>query len=134
MDQDIKELYFGQRLWINRIRFYKEQLAILQNHLDKMVKYYSHPELMAEVEQYQNKIIVYNDLADHLIKDYKELRNQILELSEKDKSFPDQSDLLTLTEKINLKAQNFITFFEILKDNLLEFYTSYHLSENHIYN
>ncbi|NLJ06560.1 MAG: hypothetical protein GX437_02700, partial [Sphingobacteriales bacterium] len=55
MEQDIKELYFDQRLWINRIRFYKEQLVILQNNLDKMVKYYSHPELMAEVEQYQNK-------------------------------------------------------------------------------
>ncbi|HPD64723.1 MAG TPA: hypothetical protein P5050_08795 [Bacteroidia bacterium] len=134
MEQDIKELYFDQRLWINRIRFYKEQLVILQNNLDKMVKYYSHPELMAEVEQYQNKIIVYQDLADRLIKEYKELRNQVQEFDGNEISSFNRQHIDAINKEINTKAKNFISFFEMMKDDFLEFYTSHHLSENHVIN
>lgn len=130
MDQDIKELYFGQRLWINRIRFYKDQLAILQKNLDKLVKYFPHPEVMSEVEQYQNKIIVYSDVADRLIKDYKILRNKTSELNGHSVA-EDHLSIRNVHYDLKIKADGFIKFFEDLKNDFLVFYTSHNLSENH---
>jgi len=131
MDTDIKELYFGQRLWINKMRFYKDQLAILQNNLDKLVKFFPHPEVMSDVEQYQNKIIVYNDVADRLIKDYKMLRNKTNELNGS-AILEDQQQLLSVQIEMENKASNFVRYFDELKNDFLIFYTSHNLSENHV--
>jgi hypothetical protein len=113
--------HFELRLWINRIKFYKEQIDILQNNLDQMVKYYFNVEVMAEVEQYQNKFIVYHEVADRLIKDLKGLRNNLIE----DKDY--ESKFHTL----QAKAEGFIKFVDDLKCNFLYFYTSHYISDNH---
>lgn len=132
-DVNLEDLHFEQRLWINKIKFYKEQIDILQKDLDKMVKYYYDPEAMAEVEQYQNKFIVYHEVADNLIKDYKNIRNRINEfVDDQDGDF--KQEIVDLKNKACEKTMEFLSFIEELKDNFMLFYTSYYVSENHIFN
>jgi hypothetical protein len=126
----IQDLYFEIRLQINIIKFHKQQLDILQNNLDHMVKYYEGSEIMSEVEQYQNKFIVYREVADRLIKSQKYLRNNLPDPTENN-----EVDDMYLNEftKLKTKVDDFIAFIEELKDAFIFFYTSYHVSENHVY-
>jgi uncharacterized coiled-coil DUF342 family protein len=131
--QKLADLHFDQRLWINRIKFYKAELDILQTYLDQIVKYYSNDELMSEVEQYQNKIIVYREVADRLIKDYKGLRNRISDLSDSKSLDSENEEIVHDQEEILNKAKGFVEFVTELRDNFLVFYTSYHMSDNHVF-
>jgi hypothetical protein len=130
---DVNELHFDQRLWINKIRLHKDELDILQENLDKMVKYSSNEEFMSEIEQYQNKIIVYREVADRLIKDYKILRNRIIELNGSAKGSEEGQKIDNANIVLSNRASEFLNFLGDLKDNFLTFYTTFHVSENHVF-
>jgi len=130
---DATERVFDQRLWINKIKFHKDELSIIQKNLDKMVKYYGNDEFMSEVEQYQNKIIVYHEVADRIIKDYKVLRNKIIEINGS-KQLPEEVEKLArIKAEMDDKAVRFVGFLQELKEAFLAFYTSYHVSDNHVF-
>lgn len=130
--QVLQDIHFDQRLWINKIKFYKNQLDILQENLEKMVKFSCDPECMAEVEQYQNKFIVYKEVADHLIKDFKYVRNLIVEeYKEDDTEFEEK--VKKGQKDLQSRTLDFVKFMSDLQDNFLVFYTSYHISDNHVY-
>lgn len=128
---NLTDLHFEQRLWINKIKFYKEQINILQSNLDRMVKFYYDAEAMAEVEQYQNKFIVYGDVADNLIKSYKAIRNKIAENEDQNETL--LAEINEMKSGVCKKTKEFLSFIDELIDNFLIFYTSYYVSENHIY-
>jgi len=129
----LDELHFEQRLCINRIKFYKQQINILKENLDQLVKYYYDKEFMWEVEQYQNKFIVYQEVAERLIKEYKALRNKIIQANgNATDAFREEIE----SEQILVKkrAKSFVKILEELKENFFLFFTSYHISENHVFN
>ncbi len=130
---DANERVYDQRLWINKIRFLKEELDIVQKNLDKMVRYYGNEEFMSEVEQYQNKIIVYQEVADRIIKDYKMLRNKLVEMNGSNDAPEEVGRLHEIKTEMDIKAERFVGFLHELKENFLAFYTSYHLSDNHVF-
>jgi len=124
-------LHFDLRLWINKLKHTRAELNILQCNLDKLVKHYFNPESMMEVEQYQNKIIVYRELADRLIKEAKNLRNKLavvckIELPVIDDEIPETQQILI--EKIT----SYFYYVEDVKNNFLHFYTTCYISENHV--
>lgn len=131
--QNGEALRFELRLWINKIKFNKAQLETLQRYLEKIVKHFGDIELMAEVERYQNKFIVYRDVADKLVKEFKYLRNRISEMTEEEKHDEELKQRI-LDDKDNKirRSQSFINILEEVKDNFIYFYTSNYLSENHI--
>ena len=131
--QNGEALRFELRLWINKIKFNKAQLETLQRYLEKIVKHFGDVELMAEVERYQNKFIVYRDVADKLVKEFKYLRNRISEMTEEEKHDVQLKQRI-LDDKNNqiLRSQSFINILEEVKENFIYFYTSNYLSENHI--
>jgi hypothetical protein len=129
---NLPDLHFEQRLWINKLKFCKSQIDTLQDNLDSLVKYYFNSELMAEVEQYQNKFIVYRELADRLIKEYKYFRNQISkQMSVQNNGF-DLEELISSKKKLEEKTSDYTKYFEELKSNFIHFFTSYYISENHL--
>ena len=130
---DANERVYDQRLWINKNRFLKEELDIVQKNLDKMVRYYGNEEFMSEVEQYQNKIIVYHEVADRIIKDYKMLRNKFGEINSSNDALEEVGRLHEIKAEMDIKAERFMGFLQELKENFLAFYTSYHLSDNHVF-
>lgn len=77
-------LHFDHRVWLNSLRFYREELFIFQRHLEQYVRTSAVPETMAHVEQYQNKFIRQSEVIDELAHDIKQ-HDKVLatQLSEK---------------------------------------------------
>lgn len=124
-------LHFDLRLWINKLKHTRAELNILQCNLDKLVKHYFNPESMMEVEQYQNKIIVYSELADRLIKEAKNLRNKLAVVSKSD--IPVIDDEIPETQQLLIeKITSYFYYVENVKNNFLHFYTTCYISENHV--
>jgi hypothetical protein len=128
---NLVDLHFDLRLWINKLKHTRAELNILQCNLDKLVKHYFNPESMMEVEQYQNKIIVYSELADRLIKEAKNLRNKLAVVSKSD--IPVIDDEIPETQQLLIeKITSYFYYVENVKNNFLHFYTTCYISENHV--
>jgi hypothetical protein len=125
-------LHFDLRLWINKLKYTRAELNILQCNLDKLVKHYFNPESMMEVEQYQNKIIVYTELADRLIKEAKCLRNKVADITKTDISIDNDEDIPEIQQMLIEKITSYFKYVEDVKDNFLHFYTTCYISENHV--
>jgi len=125
-------LHFDLRLWINKLKHTRSELNILQCNLDKLVKHYFNPESMMEVEQYQNKIIVYRELADRLIKEAKSLRNKVAEIGKTEIPVLDEDDIPVVQQALIEKISSYFNYVEDVKNNFLHFYTTCYISENHV--
>jgi len=124
-------LHFDLRLWINKLKHTRAELNILQCDLDKLVKHYFNPESMMEVEQYQNKIIVYRELADRLIKEAKFLRNKLAVVSKAE--LPIIDDEIPETQQVLIeKITSYLYYVDNVKNSFLHFYTTCYISENHV--
>jgi hypothetical protein len=53
----LSDLHFEHRLWLNELKFYKEELAIFEHRLDDLVKRNNVKKALARLEQFQNKFI-----------------------------------------------------------------------------
>jgi len=53
----LKDLHFEHRLYLNELKFYKEELEIFEHRLDELVKKYTTKKVLARLEQFQNKFI-----------------------------------------------------------------------------
>ncbi len=67
----ISALHFDHRVWLNSLRFYREELFIFQRHLEQFVRTAAVPETMAHVEQFQNRFIRQSEVIDELAHDIK---------------------------------------------------------------
>ena len=126
------DLHFDLRLWINKLKYTRAELNILQCNLDKLVKHYFNPESMMEVEQYQNKIIVYRELADRLIKEAKCLRNKVAVVNKIEIPNVDEVDIPEIQQVLIEKISSYFKYVEDVKNNFLHFYTTCYISENHV--
>lgn len=62
----IDELHFEHTLWINQLKFYKDELKIYQKRLGEIASKNNKPEVLAKIESFQNKFIRQNDIIDTL--------------------------------------------------------------------
>jgi hypothetical protein len=125
-----EDLHFQQKLWINKLKYNKDQLDILQDKLDTLVKYYFSQEMMNMVEQFQNKFIVYRDVADRMIKEFKYLRNQTSQLDENIFN----KELESKHNNMMNKAETYAGFITSLESDFFQFYTSIYSTDNHVPN
>lgn len=68
----LEGLHFDHRVWLNALRFYREELFIFQRHLEKFVRVSATPDIMAHVEQYQNRLLRQCEVIDELAHEIKE--------------------------------------------------------------
>jgi len=87
---------------------------------------------MMEVEQYQNKIIVYRELADRLIKEAKFLRNKVADISKTEIPVIEEEDIPEIQQMLIDKITSYFYYVEDVKNNFLHFYTTCYISENHV--
>ena len=64
----IDELHFENQLWIQEVKFYKEELFVFNKRLIEANKY-SDKKILARIEHYQNQFILQNEVADTLLHD-----------------------------------------------------------------
>ena len=79
----IGDLHHDQREWLNALTFYKEDITILEHRLEDIVRRNNKPEVMAQVEHFQNQFIREREVIDELRHDIKQEEN-VLEEEMKD--------------------------------------------------
>ena len=62
----LKDLHFEHRLWMNELKFYKEELKIFEHRLDEIVVKNTTKKVLARLEQFQNKFIRQRDVIRDL--------------------------------------------------------------------
>ncbi len=72
MADGVTALHLDHNVWLNSLRFYREELFIFQRHLEQFVKTSAVPETMAHVEQFQNRFIRQTEVIDVLAHDIKQ--------------------------------------------------------------
>src|ERR1035437_3765509 len=111
--------------WKKSIEFFSHQLVAFQNRLTEVVKNNGHKQMLAEVEQFQNKFIVEKESFDILRHDIKAQAKQIVLAA------PDYDDI-----KVDFVDNQFIladrfqtaeTLFADLKRSFYRFLEKYSL-------
>ncbi|MEO8068939.1 MAG: hypothetical protein ABI599_14675 [Flavobacteriales bacterium] len=62
----ISDLHSDHSLWRNALDFYKDEISILEHRIEEIVKRNNAPEVMAELEHFQNQFIRQRELVDEM--------------------------------------------------------------------
>ncbi|MBL7963235.1 MAG: hypothetical protein JNM31_05240 [Flavobacteriales bacterium] len=71
----VGELHFEHLLWLNALRFYKDEIGIFERRMEEIVRRNSGQEVMAQLEHFQNQYIREREVIDELRHDIKEHEN-----------------------------------------------------------
>ncbi len=52
--------------WSNKLEFYKDEIKILQNRLEEVAKKNNHKDVLALVEQFQNRLLIHRNTIDEI--------------------------------------------------------------------
>lgn len=65
----ISDLHFEHVHWLSSLLFEKDELKSFQNRLEEVAPRWTEQDVLAQVEQYQNKFIRHNEVLDTLVHD-----------------------------------------------------------------
>lgn len=65
-EKPIMQLHSEHKEWLNKLSFYKDDLAVLQNRLDDIAGKNSDRDMLAVVEKYQNQLTIQGEQIDLL--------------------------------------------------------------------
>jgi alpha-amylase/alpha-mannosidase (GH57 family) len=57
----IPSLHFDERLWLNQLEFYMDELKIFQDRLDEIASDYTDKDVKIQIEQFQNRFFIQHD-------------------------------------------------------------------------
>ena len=81
MKTTIYNQHYEHTQWLNKLAFYKDEISVMQNRIDEIVKKNNSKEVQMQVEHFQNQLLIQQNNADnlkHQIKhDEKALTNEI---------------------------------------------------------
>lgn len=60
----LADLHSDHRIWLNALTFYKEELGILEHRLQEIAARNTGAEVLAELEQFQNRCIRQREVID----------------------------------------------------------------------
>ena len=66
MKASLNYLHHESNGWLRELKFYKEEVTLLSERLGEVVQKNTDKDLMAQVEHFQNKLIVLNEQCDVL--------------------------------------------------------------------
>lgn len=62
----LNDLHNDHELWLNKLAFCKQEIGILEHRMEDIAKRNTGKEVMAELEQFQNKFIRQREVIDEL--------------------------------------------------------------------
>jgi len=68
----LQQLHIEHEMWLNELSFYRDEVKILDRYLLEVVKKNTGPEVMREVEHFQNQFIRQKEVMDELSHDIRE--------------------------------------------------------------
>ena len=117
----IPVMHFEHRLWLNKLKFYRQEIAILEQILEKVLQGHREMEARARVEQLQNNFIRQREVIDELRHDIKLHEKQLASMLRGERpAAPAASKLrhLGMEEEMN----TFERLFEQLRAECRQFY------------
>ncbi|MBD80438.1 MAG: hypothetical protein CL840_16095 [Crocinitomicaceae bacterium] len=73
----IGDLHFEHEMWKRELLFCKDELNFLTNRLEEVVIMHDEPELMREVEHFQNQFILQNQNIDQFTHDINKKEHEL---------------------------------------------------------
>lgn len=120
MDQLIATLHNDHKEWISKLSFYKDDLAVFRNRLEEVARKNNAKGFSAELEHFQNQLILQQeqiDILKHAVNKHENEIERSVELN------PVASDHRRLPDHDNLRAdiKRFEELFASLRKELLAF-------------
>ena len=111
------DLHFDHMEWVNALKFYKDEIRILEHRLEDIVRRNTKTEVMAELEHFQNRFIREKEVIDELRHDMKQHEN---ELERESKEHPVALEHRTYKDHTELR-ERYQTFERLYKELKGEF-------------
>ncbi len=73
----LADLHSDHQLWLNTLRFCKDEIGIFEHRMEDIAKRNTHGEVMAELEHFQNRYIREREVIDELRHDIKQHENAL---------------------------------------------------------
>ena len=96
----LQDLYFEQKIWVNELQFYKDEVKLFEKRLTELVNKNTGQEMLIQLERFQNKFIREKEVIDTLRHDIKAHENELEdfarthdEIAIEHTRFTDHSDL-----------------------------------------
>jgi len=114
------ELHHEYMDWQNELHFFAEEMKILQKRLAEVAASNTSHEVMAQVEQYQNRLIRQKEVHDELLH---EIRTSDQKLEQDISANPVASDHKTWDDPVELREKmiRFRELYKEFKEGLLKF-------------
>lgn len=107
--KNIYQLHEENKIWLNKLLFYKDELVIMQNRIAEVAKKNTSKDVLAFVEHFQNQLIIQKEQIDILSHDIRKHESFLEQAANKNptavdhEKFPDhgvQRTAVTNFEKI----------------------------------
>lgn len=116
----IKDLHFEHNLWLNELKFFREELEIFEHRLDELVKRYTTESVLTRLEQFQNKFIHQREVIHELKHKVKAHEKQLAAFAEE---HPVAVDHQYFNDHTSLRdeMQQYRSIFNELKENFFRY-------------
>lgn len=106
--------------WLNYLAFYKDEMQVLQKRLEELAVKHPDGDVPAQIEHFQNQLILQREQHDILRHDIKQFENKIEELYERDPVLAANSRPKE-EAGLNDRMETFSRLFHEMKDELYHF-------------
>ena len=116
----INDLHFEHKLWLNQLKFNKDEIDIFENRLDELVVKNTDKEMLARLEQFQNQFIREKEVIDELAH---KIRGKEQELAQFAEANPIAIDHYHFKDHKGLREDmsRFNEIFAVLKEDFFKY-------------
>ena len=120
---EVQTLHFEHKLWDNELKFFADEIVIFEHRLEEMIKGELPTEVLARLEQFQNKFIRQQAVLEELVHDIKIHEQTLSNLLKAGFSTPEHKmdDHTQLRERM----ESFRKLYGELKGSFYEFWVGH---------
>jgi len=120
LEKKIYELHHEHQEWLNKLSFYKDDLAVMQNRINEVAAKNTSSKVMIMVEHFQNQIVIQKEQIDILNHEINEHESLIKESVAQNATAVDHRTLPDHSEHRE-KIERFEELFAALRKELMNF-------------
>ena len=118
----MSDLHFELNLWLNELKFYKDEIKIFNQRLEDIVGRNTNKEVMQQLEHFQNQYIRQSEVIDELRHEVKQHEN-VLEKEVSDNPVATDRRYFEDHTELRDQANQFKKIYKELKDEFMRFLT-----------
>ena len=119
-EKKIYDLHHEHQEWLNKLSFYKDDLAVMQLRVEEVASKNTSKEHLAMVDHYLNQFLIQNEHINHLKHEIKNLEGEIESSVIKNSTAADHRTMPDHAEQRD-KIERFEVIFAELREDLKNF-------------